>query len=137
MRAALRNPSALISSWEVAASNIPFSIQHRYEVLSNTFSGVIHLVSLFYANVRDQSDPSISEEHKRKKLEENRQVALATIALGKHVSALTAKLETMLLAKGADGSTYNPDHDQSLRAINEMTHSFSEITKSKPTKAAE
>ncbi len=70
------NPGAKVSNWERARDNIPFSVQHRYGTLVKTYSGVLHLVSLFYANFRDADARGIAV---------NVEVARGLIALGNAV----------------------------------------------------
>jgi hypothetical protein len=77
------NVSSRISRWETAKDNVPFSVQHRYGGIAGTYSGVLHLVSLFYANLRDVAtapeDPS--------KLQENLKIAQGLIQLSEAIIA--------------------------------------------------
>jgi hypothetical protein len=43
---------ARISAYEKAATDPSFATQHRYGLVSDTWTGVIHIVSLFYAFLR-------------------------------------------------------------------------------------
>jgi hypothetical protein len=45
-------PRARISAYEKAERHIAFGTQHKYATLSETYTGVIHLISLFYAYLR-------------------------------------------------------------------------------------
>jgi hypothetical protein len=65
---------ATISTWETAQSNIPFSVQHRYGILSNSYSGIIHLVSLAYANIRDAQSAVLDETERHARIAENERI---------------------------------------------------------------
>jgi hypothetical protein len=52
-----------VSRWEGPLGNPPFSISHRYGVASRTYSGILDLTSLIYAEFRDAGPSSDPAEH--------------------------------------------------------------------------
>lgn len=51
---ATKKPSRLETyKWEKATGQPSFAVLHRYALASQTFTGVLHLASLFYAHFRD------------------------------------------------------------------------------------
>jgi hypothetical protein len=52
-----------ISRWERSLGNPPFSVSHRYGVASGTFSGVLDLTSLIYAELREAGSASNPTQH--------------------------------------------------------------------------
>lgn len=87
-----REPDAMInciSGWETARTHPPFSIQYRYGRVSETWSGVLHLISLFYADLRDASDPTERDA----KLSRVHEVADRLIALAQHAKAMAVDFE--------------------------------------------
>lgn len=69
-----------ISNWENSKHNVDFAVQHRYGVVSGTYSGVLHLISLFYANARDAADHT-----SRDKYLESRAVARGLASLAEYI----------------------------------------------------
>jgi hypothetical protein len=117
------NPGATVSEWETAAHNLDFSIQHRYGLVSRTYSGVLHIVSLAYANLRDHGDPI--ERDKRDVLKENLDLARGLMHLSQFISSRTQKhardnAEPLHLAPLGDGGA----DEQHLQLINEMLDAF-------------
>lgn len=115
------NPGATVSDWENAAHNLDFSLQHRYGLISKTYSGVLHIVSLAYANLRDYSDPT--EREKRDVLKENLDLAKGLMHLSKFITARTeehagddAGLQRLAPLGEAD--------EQHLQLINDMLDAF-------------
>lgn len=117
------NPGATVSEWENAAHNLDFSVQHRYGLLSRTYSGVLHIVSLAYANLRDHSDPN--ERAKRDVLKENLDLARGLKHLSEFITSMTqehARTDSgsFHLAALGDGRA----DEQHLQLINQMLDAF-------------
>lgn len=54
-----------VSKWESAQHEPPFGVQHRYGLASGTWSGVLHVISLIYADLRDATDAVEREDKLR------------------------------------------------------------------------
>lgn len=80
-----------ISAYENADRDLAFGTQHRYGIVSDTRSGIIHLISLFYAFVRCAS---AKPAERKAQLEEARLVARKLQALAKAADAMVAKAQT-------------------------------------------
>ena len=80
-----KHPGAKISSWEKGSDNTPFAYLHRYGTLSGTLTGIIHVVSLIYANWRDAADQSKSRSDIDSYFAQNRNVAEGLRALADYI----------------------------------------------------
>ena len=54
---------ATVSRWEGPQGNPPFSVSHRYGVASRTYSGILDLTSLIYAELRDAGTSPDPTQH--------------------------------------------------------------------------
>ncbi len=71
-----------VRDWETALRDPPFGIEHRFGLASKTWSGVLQLISLFDAELRDAGQLDVREA----KLEAVRNVAAGLIRLATAVT---------------------------------------------------
>lgn len=122
-----KNPSSVISKWENAQSNLDFAVQHRYGLISETFSGVLHIVSLAYANLRDYCDPNYSERPKHELLNENFDLVQGLVCLSNCISAKSKEIADGRAAESYLAPIDNRGIDEPhYVAINAMLDAFVE-----------
>jgi len=115
------NPGAVVSGWETAAQNLDFSVQHRYGLISRTYSGILHVVSLAYANMRDHADHG--ELAKGDTLNMNYDLANGLVELSAFITSATsecARRRDFLGRLSSDGRS----EEQHLDLINQMLDAF-------------
>lgn len=54
---------SMVSRWEGPLGNPPFSVSHRYGLASRTYSGILDLTSLVYAELREAGQSPDPDEH--------------------------------------------------------------------------
>lgn len=82
---------AAVGNWESALHEPQFGIQHRYGLASDTWSGVLHLISLFCADLRDAA----VEADRQRKLTNITLVADRLVALAERAKALAVDYEQL------------------------------------------
>ncbi len=106
------NPGQTVSNWERARNNVPFAVQFRYSVIADSYSGILHLISLLYANARDFSIREATDEEKQRILIENKELADRLKRLSEFILALTNQLQDGTIVNKLHG---DPDKDESVR----------------------
>jgi hypothetical protein len=116
------NPSATISTWESGRENIPFAVQHRYARLVGTYTGILHITSLFHANWRDAAETTDAAVMKSR-LAENAQAANGLIALAQLV--LKRNENGLKLKSHAAGTPLGEDEEpELLQSIQELLAAY-------------
>ncbi len=98
-----------ISNWERGAENVSFAYQHRYSILARSLTGLLHLTSLLYAQVRDANAVGVATEARDAKLQFALEVADGITSFGQGARAV---LEEIVSASDLQG---DPDLDDDLR----------------------
>lgn len=109
-------PSAMtncISGWESAKKKMPFGIEHRYGLVSDTWSGALHLIGLFYADLRDASDPDARET----KLARVQDVATRLTAMAERARAMAVDYEFGDYERTLGGEVTEPDVKERHKAV--------------------
>lgn len=103
------NPRSRISAYETAARDVCFGTQHRYGSLSKSYSGVIHLISLFYAFLRcAANEEEGSVESRREELRQAMDVAIRLEALAEEARRLVAVAQEEFESSRGDLAKVNP-----------------------------
>lgn len=79
-----RSMEHAVRAWETAQHEPQFGMLHRYGLIFDSWSGILHLISLFCADLRDAADPAERTE----KLDNIEVVADRMIAVAQRARAL-------------------------------------------------
>jgi hypothetical protein len=108
---------SVISRWERSLGNPPFSVSYRYGAASHTFSGILDLTSLIYAELREAGSSPDPTRHLQS-IEElcSRIARFASIARGLSRRFDEIK-DTYELSKAPEDPTAKPKHLDLINAI--------------------
>lgn len=114
-----------VSNWERGVSEMPFSLQFAYGAVSETRNGIVHLVSCYYADLRDAVDLKKARQTRKFRMDKAKDNILQLEAFLNTYKSLVKDLENGKLNDELENENATPkDEDKHIAIINRMLNAY-------------